>query len=90
MVQPRQASIPGTAGPGDGVVMIESPSGSHEWYRGDKRHRENGPALERADGVREWLVNGELHREDGPAVERADGTREWWEFGERYHRAGPE
>lgn len=58
MVQPRQASIPGTAGPGDGVVMIESPSGSHEWYRGDKRHRENGPALEWADGSREWFRDG--------------------------------
>lgn len=66
MVQPRQASIPGTAGPGDGVVMIESPSGSHEWYRGDKRHRENGPAVERADGTREWWEFGERYHRAGP------------------------
>lgn len=66
MVQPRQASIPGTAGPGDGVAMIESPSGSHEWYRGDKRHRENGPAVERADGTREWWEFGERYHRAGP------------------------
>jgi len=48
------------------------------WYLNGNRHREGGPAFERADGYKEWWVNGELHREDGPAVEYARGSKEWY------------
>jgi len=42
------------------------------------RHREDGPAVERADGYKEWYLNDQLHREDGPAVEYADGSKYWF------------
>ena len=45
------------------------PSGSKEWYLNGKQHREDGPAVERANGTKVWYLNGKLHREDGPAVE---------------------
>ena len=55
--------------------------GNTRWYKYAKckvLHRENGPAIERADGHKEWWQNGQRHRIDGPAVERNDGYREWW------------
>jgi len=42
------------------------------------RHREDGPAVERADGYKEWYLNDQLHREDGPAVEYANGYKYWY------------
>ena len=52
--------------------------GTKEWYLNDKLHREDGPAIERANGDKEWWLNGKFHREDGPAIEYADGTKEWY------------
>jgi len=43
-----------------------------------KRHRSDGPAVERIDGTKEWCLNGQHHRTDGPAVEWAGGSTEWW------------
>ena len=59
------------------TVKIDN-SGSKHWYRDDKLHREDGPAIEWADGSKEWYRDGKLHREDGPAIEWADGTRFWY------------
>jgi hypothetical protein len=53
-------------------------NGTRLWYLNGKKHREDGPALERADGNKYWWVNGKEHREEGPAIERSDGTREWY------------
>ena len=36
---------------------IERMDGKH-WYKNDKRHREDGPAIEDADGSKEWYKNG--------------------------------
>lgn len=58
-------------------------NGDREWYLGDKRHREDGPAIEFADGDKYWYLNGRRHREDGPAIERADGDKEWFLNGKR-------
>ena len=43
-----------------------SVEGSRWWYINGELHREDGPAVEKADGGREWWVNGTFHREDGP------------------------
>ena len=32
--------------------------GSHVWYLNDKRHREDGPAVEWSDGSKSWWLNG--------------------------------
>ncbi len=39
--------------------MIEDSDGDREWYCNDKRHRTDGPAIERASGDREWWYHGE-------------------------------
>ena len=36
------------------------PNGDKYWYRNDQLHREDGPAVERADGDKEWWLNGQL------------------------------
>ena len=46
-------------------------------------HREDGPAIERANGSKAWYINGERHRDWGPAVERANGYKTWYINGER-------
>ena len=58
------------------------PDGRKEWWLNGKRHREDGPAVERPDGTKVWYLNGKLHREDGPAYESPDGAKYWWLNGE--------
>ena len=65
------------------------PGGSGEWFLHGKYHREDGPAIERADGSKAWFLNGKRHREDGPAIEYADGSRRWWLHGKRHREDGP-
>jgi len=61
--------------------------GDRVWinYKG-RRHRDNGPAVERIDGTKYWLKNGKFHRLDGPAIEysNSDSDRYWYIEGERY------
>ena len=33
--------------------------GGRTWFLNGKRHREDGPAVERADGTKAWFLNGE-------------------------------
>ena len=53
-------------------------NGDKSWWLNNKRHREDGPAVEWSNGSKEWWMNGKLHREDGPAVEGADGSKAWY------------
>ena len=53
-------------------------NGTKYWFLNDKRHREDGPAMEYASGSKSWWLNDELHREDGPATEFADGSKAWY------------
>ena len=55
--------------------------GDKYWYLNGKRHREDGPSIERANGNRYWYLDDKLHREDGPAIEYADGTKKWFLHG---------
>jgi hypothetical protein len=57
-------------------------NGDKYWYLNGKRHREDGPAVERSNGEKYWYLNGNLHREDGPAVERSNGDKSWFLKGE--------
>ena len=50
-----------------------------KWYNLEGQlHREDGPAIERADGSKFWYRNGQFHRDDGPAIEYANGAKEWY------------
>ena len=67
--------------------MSINDDGDKFYYKDKKmniRHREDGPAVERADGDKVWYLNGERHREDGPAVEYANGYKAWYINGEFY------
>ena len=64
-------------------------SGDKRWHLNGKRHREDGPAIERADGEKYWYLNGKRHREDGPAIEYADGEKYWYLNGKRHREDGP-
>ena len=64
-------------------------NGDKLWRNKDgKLHREDGPAIERANGDRSWWVNGKKHRLDGPAVE-SGGAKFWYVNGERHRLDGP-
>jgi len=56
-----------------------------EWLNDDgQAHREDGPAIERADGTKSWWANDQLHRLDGPAYIYEDGTVVFYKDGMRY------
>ena len=63
--------------------------GTKGWWLHGKRHREDGPAVERASGTKEWWLHGKWHREDGPAFEYANGAKEWFLHGNRHREDGP-
>ncbi len=70
------------------TVKIDE-DGSKCWYLNDKCHREDGPAVERANGSKCWYLNDKLHREDGPAVENVNGYKAWYIDGKRHRENGP-
>jgi len=70
-------------------VVVDKVKGYKIWFKENKIHREDGPAVEYDDGSKIWLVNGVIHREDGPAVEFISGTKIWYKDGERHRLDGP-
>ena len=38
--------------------VIVDDYGTKHWYHNDKRHREDGPAVEYANGDKHWFLNG--------------------------------
>ena len=60
--------------------------GTKKWFLNGKCHREDGPAIERANGDKLWFLNGSFHREDGPACGYADGTKKWFLNGLFHHK----
>ena len=59
------------------------------YYKNNKYHREDGPAIILTDGTTEWYKNGELHRIDGPAVEYPNGDKYWYINDEMHREDGP-
>jgi len=57
-------------------------SGNKCWFKDDKFHRCDGPAIDTADGCKQWYVDGIKHRLDGPAVEWSDGSTAWFKDGD--------
>ena len=49
-----------------------------KYFKDDKLHREDGPALELVSGTKYWYINGKRHRIDGPAIEWVDGHKSWY------------
>ena len=68
---------------------IVLPDGAEIW-KNDKGeiHRDNGPAILKADGTQVWYDSHRIHRDDGPASIGPRGEF-WYHFG-RFHRVdGP-
>ena len=65
------------------------PNGLKEWCLNGKHHREDGPAIEKANGNKQWYLNGKLHREDGPAIECSSGDKMWFLEGKFHREDGP-
>jgi hypothetical protein len=63
--------------------------GTKKWYKNNKLHRIDGPAVEWEDGDKWWCKNGKYHREDGPAVEGKNGSKEYWLNDKRHREDGP-
>lgn len=63
--------------------------GNVSWYRDDKLHRSNGPAIKTVDGTLQWFVDGKMHRTDGPAWEGITGYKAWYFNGRRHRTDGP-
>jgi hypothetical protein len=43
----------------DDLPAVEYATGTKQWYKNGKRHREDGPACEYPDGTKCWFINGE-------------------------------
>jgi hypothetical protein len=64
--------------------------GTRRYYVNGKRHREDGPAYERANGDRFWYQNGQRHRDnDLPAVDSTAGSKAWFRNGKLHRDNGP-
>lgn len=53
-------------------------NGDIAWYKGERLHRDNGPAVVYPNGSQYYYQYGMKHREDGPAVIRSDGHMSWY------------
>lgn len=74
----------------NGCCKVTRRDGTVEYLDADGyEHREDGPAVERADGSKFWYKHGLRHRLDGPAVENANGHRSWWVDDQRHREDGP-
>jgi len=63
--------------------------GSLYYFKKDRFHREDGPAIECSDGRKEWRIDNKLHRVDGPAIEYADGSKFWYQNNKLHRTDGP-
>ena len=69
--------------------MIVDVWGDKKWYLHGELHREDGPAIERANGDKSWCLNGVRHRVDGPAEESSSGHKSWYINGKCHREHGP-
>lgn len=63
--------------------------GNKFWFKRNKYHRLDGPAIEKTDGTTYWYQHGELHRVDGPAVIKPTGFEAWYKNGKKHRLDGP-
>jgi hypothetical protein len=73
----------------DGVTIETYADGTKYYYQHGKRHRDDGPAVERADGYKSYYQHGKCHRDDGPAIEYASGSKSYYQHGKRHRGDGP-
>ena len=67
----------------------KAPKETKRYYKDNKLHREDGPAVEYPNGYKEYYINDKLHREDGPAVECANGDKFYYIDNKLHREDGP-
>jgi len=60
------------------MKVTKTKTGSTVYTKGNKIHREDGPAIIDFDGGKTWMIEGTRHRIGGPAITETDGTKEYW------------
>ena len=71
------------------VIKTVKSNGTVTYYLNNKRHREDGPAVEWANGDKEWYKNNKRHREGGPALEFSNGDKYWYKNDKLHREDGP-
>lgn len=75
---------------GDRNGKIKECDGTILYFKDDKLHREDGPAMITTEGLKAWYRNGELHSYNNePALTDPDGFRAWYDTGVRHRSDGP-
>ncbi|KAB0640669.1 hypothetical protein F7R25_04010 [Burkholderia stagnalis] len=64
-------------------------NGTVEYYKDDKLHRDDGPAIIDNDGYKIWYKHGVIHRLNGPAVEGPEGDKAYYVNGKLHNENGP-
>ena len=68
----------------------EDIEGTIRWYKDNKLHRDQQPAVEYENGITEWYQYGVLHRDnDLPAIDLCNGYGEWYIQGKKHRTNGP-
>ena len=55
-------------------LIIDS-LGTKRWYKDDKLHRDDGPAIEWPNGSKEWYLNGKQVSESDLSIITINGKR---------------
>ena len=63
--------------------------GYKSWWKDERLHREDGPAVTYHDGSKHWYKHGDKHRFDGPAVINVDGGTNWYVRDKLHRLDGP-
>jgi hypothetical protein len=75
---------------GNEVLERHFHNGTIAWYKNNRLHREDGPAvIDPSKGEKIWYQNGLMHREDGPAYENNLGMKVWLIHAKRHRIDGP-
>ena len=69
--------------------IITNEFGTKFYYKDDKLHREDGPAVVHTDGNFSYWIDDKKHREDGPAVIYSNGDIEYRIEGKLHREDGP-
>ena len=67
----------------DKIIIAVNHDGTQYWYKNDKFHRDDGPAIIYSDGSQFWYKNNVSHRDNGPADIWEDGSEIWYKDGKR-------
>ena len=63
--------------------------GCHRYYKDDKIHRDDGPAIILPVDSVKYFIEGKLHNENGPATISYLGMLEYYINGRRHNEKGP-